>query len=396
MAWTTGGKLIEQINRAIRYEEFEEAEELLNDFNSKLQNGYFWYFKESRQKQHDELRALFNRVKSINQLDASVSNYDVTSARESLTFLITNKLISTRDKKVLEGRINELTEEGLFSRIQSVRKDEKESLMEIYAKIYPEGKESKKITTDLIAESFARVLNAINNNVRFEELYAQVHKITQYLEKYAQNGVNLTSIVPVTEFSEKVNKYLSTIITKGIFDSREIRLASKVRYIGKSDDGDIEDLKGRDSEIPIGIEGIVIGYNDNYDDETYTVDFSLSKQSETSSEANKEQLGVEQNQEEFNQEATQKAEILIFGKKGKFEGKIKGKKKLPQSENRNTAEFFPDELEVRESITEIDKNLVRNELTTIEELFTTHYSGKPQQSYKSQDFPKGINELIHK
>ncbi len=382
MAWTTGGTLIEEISYAIMYEDYEKAEELLNDFKDKLDKKYF-FLKEERQKQYQDLLAQFKTQKTHSQFFATIEKYDVNNARDTLNILITEKLISKNEREALEERINDITEEGLFSQIQSAKKNEKENLMEIYARVYPEGKNSRKITTDLIAGAFSRVINAITNHVKFEDLYEQVHKITLYLEKYIENGVNLVNIVPVTEFSERVKNYVSELKSKGPSEDQDIKIFKLVRYTGESSDGEIEDLEGRKCPVAVGVEGAVTECCwDSYDeDNIFTVKFSEEK---------------EENQTELNQLENKTAEIMIFEEKKK-----KGKKKLErilaqEKSKKGTAQFYSDELEVREPITEIDRNLIRNEIIIIEEVFIRHYSGNSQQKYKSQDFPNGINALVSK
>ncbi|MBI5066189.1 hypothetical protein HZA97_08190 [Candidatus Woesearchaeota archaeon] len=341
MAWTTGGKLIEQINEAMKENDFQIAEDLLNKFKEKIDTKFFDSMPNVRIDQYHELLTQFNRRKTLHELRNAITNYDLKTAKEKLESLTSQKLIVTKEKSALESQLFLITEEGVLSQIRnSSSSEEKISLMEKYADVYSQGREIRRIGTDLLAESFASVINAANTRIKFEDLYNKTHRITNYLEKYTQRGINLSQIVPLQDFLKTVQDYLIQLKSKGPSDTyldvgSAVRYTEKCTYVGFD--------TGRDPKIIYGFEGIVTDYQQLEEGISYCI------------------VEVTQNNLEKTLET-----------------------------------FLNDELEVREPITEIDRNLVRNELDRIQKLFTEHYSVEVTEKYPSQDFSKGINTLVSK
>ncbi len=339
------GLKIRAIEKAIREEKYQSAEELLSNFKTEIEGGRAYDLLDHRPRFH-KLNAMLQREKRITQLNKSVEQYNVGEARKTLTELIDQKLISKKEAENLDLKIWRKSEEGLLAAIISGEKTERRFFSEKFLEVYPSSKEKRRVIEDLIVGRFSDLTNAPEQKLSSDDLYETAHDLTKLLQKYTEEELNLSTVINVDELNNSINEYLK--ILKHKRDSKKaITQGDLVRFVENNRWWVHDYLAQRNNNYPLGSVGRV-----------------------------QEKLSNNWIYVCFDKSATWKKTFDCL-----------------KDKNANTAAYTLKELQPVEPANEIDKNHVRLELSRIKELFQEHYTER-QEPVKKRHNPEVIDKVL--
>lgn len=281
------------------------------------------------------------KQKNTKDITQAIEIYDEKTAKEKLEELKKLSNFTQTEKKGLEEKIYQITEEGLFEKIKKSK--EKSALCEKFISIHSESTRRRQVIKFMLEERTNQFLNAIKNSESFDETHQKLEFLASNLEKYSREHIELIELT-FEELNKSGEDYL-----KEIAKNKKMRIGTKVRITPKGEKETKykdEYISQREGVIRGGSIGKVLGFTNN--------------------------------------EAIVESEDII-NENGWRESWSTIQEYWKKYGRKNIAEYKYSELEILDKITELQINKFRNGLKLLEKFFSEN-NNFPR--IESQDYIK--------
>ena len=252
-------KRAETVRKAIASKDILFASRLLEQYNAK-----------DLIKPEDDVRLQLELKKQeeISRFEGILQTYNLNNAHVVLDSLTHLKLFTKGEIDSLEKRIYDLSDEGLFTSVRTTQVQDRITFAKNYLDIHQNGTYKKEVITYLLSDNFSIFLNQLNINepsLSFADAYSQLTNLNSLLEKYPDDGIVLSEIVPIQELNTKAPIFLDKLLK--ISSNVNIKEGSlvKTKHIDYKETADFYGayLKERDANVPIGSLGTVVKIYDD-------------------------------------------------------------------------------------------------------------------------------------
>lgn len=245
-------KRSETIRKAIASKDIPFASRLLEQYNAKY-----------LLKPEDEVRLKLELKKQeeISRFEDILQTYNLDSARVILDNLNHLSLFTKEEIDSLEKRIYDLTDESLFTRVRTAQVQDRIELAKNYLDVYQNGTYKKEVITYLLLDNFSIFSNQLNINefsLGFEDTYQQLTNLNYLLERYSNEDIALSDVVPIQELNTKITNFLD----KSLKMSPNVNIKEgslvKTKHIDSGVGFSASYLKERDNQVLVGSLGTVV------------------------------------------------------------------------------------------------------------------------------------------
>ncbi len=237
-----------KIEKAITKGDLGMAEAILNAYSRDVWSSEYHLAR---------LKVILDRAKIKQRIEKLTNNYQLEEARKILEEERRTGLLVSEEFKSLEEKVDGVTEEGMFARIQKSSGEEKIILAEKYVSLYPESNNRERAVQELLVEEFSLFANNLKTTRDFNEFYEKITQLNTVLEKYSGEKINLTGRIPLKEIVEKAKeteKHLSGGEGDDLVVGSWVKIMAVPGNLGWKDEYKAQ----RDATFPIGSVGKLI------------------------------------------------------------------------------------------------------------------------------------------
>ena len=142
------------------------------------------------------------RNESIQRVDQEINDWNVDTALSIITDLKDDRTYTPGELSGMEAKVRRITDDGLYSRIQSSPIDGRITLSEQYLNAYPNGKHRKEAIEDLLISRSYVLSKSLQATQEFNQTYLQLKNLTSALEEYSHDEIDF-SVIPLDKLSEQ-------------------------------------------------------------------------------------------------------------------------------------------------------------------------------------------------
>ncbi len=250
------------IEQAIQAQEYDKANEILDLFEQEINNDVYDAIKDTRVSQAAALRERLTKEEGMSYIRKSVDDYQSDLAKERMTDLKSQRLLSKQEITDLDYLIFTISEQGFLIALKDCKLEDRRTWSAKFVELYRDSKERTKVVEDLIVREFSNLFNLVKGNVSYGDLSCLLHNFNRTLETYSSEGISLGGIVPIEDVVKQVNACVGSMNAKR-GDDNNLTLGADVVYCHVSNNWDTRYLAERTKNIPLESVGRVKKVKEN-------------------------------------------------------------------------------------------------------------------------------------
>jgi len=261
---------VSNVLELVEEQKFGPAQELFSDYeNEKLLRPEdkikIKTEIKTKKSEYEKKQANQNWKWKKNAKEAAFESKLETSLQEAeaeLEDLKKSRMFSTEEINKFKDKIYSHTEDGLKQTWQKGENIKK--VCEEYLQNYPEGIYKKEAVKNLLRTEISSLVNDFENKGNLVYTKIKLDNLNKHLKEYADEGIDLSEATDKEEIFYKAISYILETYKKD--NNSWLFVGDKVKFSRSSwDDNFIDDTGYKDernSIIPVGSEGVLIGYSD--------------------------------------------------------------------------------------------------------------------------------------
>lgn len=175
------------------------------------------YAKDSGLRQGDyerlvsDLETEVKRQPFLLNFDEAVNAYSFNEARAILAELEEKGLVDKRFAATLEARIQEVTPDGLYQRINNAEPSKREPLLRAYLTVYPTGEHAATVRSEASALLLADMIDIERSLIEgrsFDDTYKKLVSLDGLLALYSGKGIAIAGFIPSEQIIKESGEYL--------------------------------------------------------------------------------------------------------------------------------------------------------------------------------------------
>lgn len=205
------------------------------------------------------------------KIEEMIKTNDLDGARKSVAELSKDGKYTLDEIKGLENRIQENTEEGMFSKIKSGPFWEREGICVSYLNKYKSGKYVDKAWSELIINQATRLYEYALGKVEFSKVEDSLDVLGHNLNEITNMTVFVSDRISFDIIAKECRNYISSTNEVQKADtSGELKVGKRVRVSKPSQEGFLKEYYDeREKSIPANSLGEILGISGNGQIEIY-------------------------------------------------------------------------------------------------------------------------------